>query len=64
MQSYSEDPAEGDDTSQVPQISERTGLPNSTHLFTLHLAQLVEDPPAMQETPVRSLGQEDLLEKG
>ena len=64
MQSYSEDPAEGDDTSQVSQISERTGLPNSTHLFTLHLAQLAEDPPAMQETPVRSLGWEDPLEKG
>ena len=28
------------------------------------VAQLVKNPPAMQETPVRSLGQEDLLEKG
>ena len=28
------------------------------------VAQLVENPPAMQETPVRFLGQEDSLEKG
>ena len=28
------------------------------------IAQLVKNPPAMQETLVRSLGQEDLLEKG
>ena len=27
------------------------------------IAQLVKNPPAMQETPVRFLGQEDLLEK-
>ena len=28
------------------------------------IAQLVKNPPAMQETPVRFLGPEDLLEKG
>ena len=28
------------------------------------IAQLVIDPPAMQETPVQFLGQEDPLEKG
>ena len=28
------------------------------------IAQLVKNPPAMQETLVRSLGWEDLLEKG
>ena len=28
------------------------------------IAQLVKNPPAMQETVVRSLGWEDLLEKG
>ena len=28
------------------------------------IAQLVNNPPAMQETPVRLLGQEDPLEKG
>ena len=27
------------------------------------VAQLVKNPPAMQETPVRFLGQEDPLEK-
>ena len=28
------------------------------------MAQLVKNPPAMQETPVQSLGREDPLEKG
>jgi len=28
------------------------------------IAQLVKNPPVMQETPVRFLGQEDSLEKG
>ena len=28
------------------------------------MAQLVKNPPAMQDTQVRSLGQEDPLEKG
>ena len=28
------------------------------------IAQLVKNPPAMQENPVQFLGQEDLLEKG
>ena len=28
------------------------------------IAQLVKNPPAMQETPVRFLGQEDPLQKG
>ena len=28
------------------------------------VAQLVKNPPAMKETPVRFLGQEDPLEKG
>ena len=28
------------------------------------IAQLIKNRPAMQETPVRFLGQEDLLEKG
>ena len=28
------------------------------------VAQLVKNPPAMQETPVHLLGWEDLLEKG
>ena len=28
------------------------------------MAQMAKNPPAMQETPVGSLGQEDPLEKG
>ena len=28
------------------------------------VVQLVKSPPAMQETPIRFLGREDLLEKG
>ena len=32
--------------------------------LTSLIAQLVKKPPAMQETPVRFLGQEDPLEKG
>ena len=28
------------------------------------MAQMVKNPPMMQETQVRSLGREDLLEKG
>ena len=28
------------------------------------IASLVKNPPAMQETPVQSLGREDPLEKG
>ena len=40
---------------------------NSTVLSQIrasHVAQLVKNPPAMQETPVRFLGWEDPLEKG
>ena len=28
------------------------------------IAQLVKNPPAMQEIPIQFLGREDLLEKG
>ena len=38
------------------QTSLKTGLPL--------VAQMVKNPPAMQETQVQSLGQEDPLEKG
>ena len=37
-------------------------IPNDYSGFPL--AQLVKNPPAMQETPVGFLGQEDLLKKG
>ena len=32
--------------------------------FTFPVAQLVKNPPAMQEIPVQFLGQEDPLKKG
>ena len=34
------------------------------YMWASLIAQLVKNPPAMQETPVRFLGQEDPLEKG
>ena len=34
------------------------------HVYASHVAQLVKNPPAMQETWVRSLNWEDSLEKG
>ena len=34
------------------------------YLLTSLIVQLVKNPPAMQETPVRFLGQEDTLKKG
>ena len=56
----------------VPEPTPQTGArgwfrgdsSSSCLLCTLLIAQLVKNPPAMQETPVRSLGQEDPLEKG
>ena len=36
----------------------------SLKLWASLIAQLVKNPPAMQETPVQFLGWEDLLEKG
>ena len=34
------------------------------YIYTSLIAQLVKNPPAIQETPVRFLGWEDPLEKG
>ena len=45
----------------TPPICLLRPLGDSVHSL---IAQLVKNPPAMQETPVRSLGQEDPLEKG
>ena len=42
---------------------ERTGYPRQ-YSWTLLVAQLVKNPPAMRETCVKSLGWEDPLEKG
>ena len=38
-------------------------LPSSICIFSSLIAQLVKNLPAIQETPVQFLGQEDLLEK-
>ena len=49
---------------EVPKSS-RTQLSNfHLHFWTSLVAQLVKNPPAMQETWVQSLGWEDPLEKG
>ena len=37
---------------------------SSTHLWAPLVAQLVKNPPAIQETSVEFLGQEDPLEEG
>ena len=55
-------PANKGDMSSIPQQRE---MKDTKGLLQASLkAQLVENPSAMQETPVRLLGQEDPLEKG
>ena len=55
---------------QTSYTAGQTTLPeNFCYILSLHIgaslvAQLVKNPPAMQETWVRSLGWEDSLEKG
>ena len=39
-------------------------LLSAVYLRASLIAQLVKNPPVIQETPVRFLRQEDLLEKG
>ena len=47
------------------QIDDTVSLQSSwDYNFASLIAQLVKNPPAMQETPTQSLGREDLLEKG
>ena len=41
-----------------------TNIKCIVNLVQSMIAQLVKNPPAVQETPVKFLGQEDLLEKG
>ena len=40
------------------------GRSKRERIWDFPIAQMVKNPPAMQETWVRSLGWEDLLEKG
>ena len=44
------------------QVGRAGGIPKRMHPALM--AQMVKNLPAMQETPVQSLGQEDPLEKG
>ena len=55
----------------APALVKHSGLPSSCLFFFFFffnfaslIAQLVKNPPALQETLVRFLGQEDPLEKG
>ena len=49
---------------QIPQPSSSLLDNQERELQTSVVAQLVKNPPALQETPVPFLGQEDPLEKG
>ena len=55
------------DTGSIPGSGrfpvEENGYPLQYSQASL-VAQMVKNPPAMQETPVQFLGQEDPLEKG
>ena len=42
----------------------RTHIILNSHIIWFPVAQMVKDLPAMQETRIQSLGQEDTLEKG
>ena len=50
--------------SEVSQKNKRQMLCINTYIWASLVAQVVKNLPAMQETQVQSLGQEDLLEKG
>ena len=52
---------ESDMTERLSNIYTYLAVPG---LWVSLIAQLIENPPAMQETLVRFLGREDLLEKG
>ena len=55
------------DLSSIPGLGRSTGEETGYSLqysWASLVAQLVKNPPVMQETPVRFLGREDQLEKG
>ena len=64
---YTESACNAGDSSSIPgsgrSAGEGIGYPLQ-YSWTSLVAQLEKNPPAMQETPVRSLGWEDPLEKG
>ena len=45
-------------------LSSRRKQATSVRFLASLIAQLVKDPPGMEETPVQFLGREDSLEKG
>ena len=53
------------ESSNVTGVQKSNALTQSIGMFWASLvAQLVKNPPAMQETPIRFLDQKDPLEKG
>ena len=55
------------DTSSIPESGRSTGEGIGyplQHSWASLVAQLLKNPPAMQETPVQFLGRENPLEKG
>ena len=53
------------ESSNVTGVQKSNALTQSIGIFWASLvAQLVKNPPAMQETPIRFLDQKDPLEKG
>jgi len=48
---------------QEPSLAELEGHGNYLYMWAFLVAQLVKNPPAMQETPLQLLGQKDPLEK-
>ena len=54
-----------EDLGLIPGLGRSPGEGKATHSRRAFLiAQLVKNPPAMQDTPVQFLGQEDPLENG
>ena len=51
-------------TSSFPDLQSPLPMPKTRCLSNSLIAQLVKNPPAMRETPIRLLGLEDSLEKG
>ena len=58
--------SQGSQRNRTNRIHTHTHTHTHTHmnLGASLVAQLVKTPPPLQETPIRFLGQEDLLEKG
>ena len=64
MGSVKNPPVNARDPGSIPGLGSSPGEGNGNPLQYSLIAQLVKNPPAMQETLVRFLSWEDLLEKG